>query len=215
MLKPFELCCLPAILRGGVTLSSTQVCNSPKNGRVLGKVSSGTQGTLVYLFVRLRPSFGAGEKTSEGGTVTMPLSDMFWGAYFGVCTDKYGINWMFNYAGFIATRFLPEDPPRNPRTETELRPWQQRREVQLDDRETASICRRMTRPVRCGLYATATYLARCCPVRVERAVTRSVGMPSNTTRPPSWLAHRVRRSHPSPPCGLPASAAVVRHRRAS
>ena len=27
----------------------------------------------------------------------MPLSDMLWGAYFGACTDKYGINWMFNY----------------------------------------------------------------------------------------------------------------------
>ena len=34
---------------------------------------------------------------SEGGDVTMPLQDMFWGAYFGTCTDKYGINWMFNY----------------------------------------------------------------------------------------------------------------------
>jgi uncharacterized glyoxalase superfamily protein PhnB/uncharacterized protein YndB with AHSA1/START domain len=34
---------------------------------------------------------------SEGGTVTMPLSDMFWGAYFGTFTDRYGINWMLNY----------------------------------------------------------------------------------------------------------------------
>jgi PhnB protein len=33
---------------------------------------------------------------AEGGTITMPLEDMFWGAYFGTCTDKYGINWMFN-----------------------------------------------------------------------------------------------------------------------
>lgn len=36
---------------------------------------------------------------SEGGIITMPLQDMFWGAYFGSCTDKYGINWMFNHAG--------------------------------------------------------------------------------------------------------------------
>ena len=36
---------------------------------------------------------------SEGGNVTMPLQDMFWGAYFGTCTDKYGINWMFNWIG--------------------------------------------------------------------------------------------------------------------
>ncbi|HEY5773781.1 MAG TPA: VOC family protein [Chitinophagaceae bacterium] len=34
---------------------------------------------------------------SEGGNITMPLQDMFWGAYFGTCTDKYGINWMFNW----------------------------------------------------------------------------------------------------------------------
>jgi uncharacterized glyoxalase superfamily protein PhnB/uncharacterized protein YndB with AHSA1/START domain len=33
---------------------------------------------------------------SKNGTVTMELQDMFWGAYFGSCTDKYGINWMFN-----------------------------------------------------------------------------------------------------------------------
>lgn len=33
---------------------------------------------------------------SQGGTVIMPLADMFFGAYFGQCTDKFGINWMFN-----------------------------------------------------------------------------------------------------------------------
>jgi len=33
---------------------------------------------------------------SNGGKVTMPLADMFWGAYYGSCTDKYGIQWMFN-----------------------------------------------------------------------------------------------------------------------
>lgn len=33
---------------------------------------------------------------SEGGTVTMKLQDMFWGAYFGSCIDKYGISWMVN-----------------------------------------------------------------------------------------------------------------------
>lgn len=36
------------------------------------------------------------EKLSEGGKVTMELQDMFWGDYFGSCTDKFGINWMFN-----------------------------------------------------------------------------------------------------------------------
>lgn len=35
-------------------------------------------------------------KLSEGGKKTMPLGDMFWGARFGMLTDKYGIHWMFN-----------------------------------------------------------------------------------------------------------------------
>ena len=33
---------------------------------------------------------------SEGGTVTMPLQDTFWGARFGMLKDKFGIGWMFN-----------------------------------------------------------------------------------------------------------------------
>jgi len=35
---------------------------------------------------------------TEGGQVTMPLQDMFWGAYFGSLTDRFGIQWMFNFA---------------------------------------------------------------------------------------------------------------------
>jgi PhnB protein len=33
----------------------------------------------------------------EKGTVTMPLQDQFWGAHFGMLTDQFGINWMFNF----------------------------------------------------------------------------------------------------------------------
>lgn len=35
-------------------------------------------------------------KFSEGGNVIMPLQDTFWGAKFGMLTDKYGISWMFH-----------------------------------------------------------------------------------------------------------------------
>jgi len=34
---------------------------------------------------------------SDGGTVTMPLQDTFWGATFGMLKDKYGVKWMLNY----------------------------------------------------------------------------------------------------------------------
>ena len=31
-----------------------------------------------------------------GGNITIPLSDTFWGAYFGMLIDKFGIVWMIN-----------------------------------------------------------------------------------------------------------------------
>jgi PhnB protein len=34
---------------------------------------------------------------SAGGKVTMPLDKTFWGAFFGMFTDKFNINWMVNY----------------------------------------------------------------------------------------------------------------------
>lgn len=34
---------------------------------------------------------------AEGATDCMPLQDMFWGAYWGVCLDRFGIRWMFNH----------------------------------------------------------------------------------------------------------------------
>jgi PhnB protein len=33
---------------------------------------------------------------SAGGTVTMPLEKTFWGAYFGMFADKFGVLWMIN-----------------------------------------------------------------------------------------------------------------------
>lgn len=33
---------------------------------------------------------------SADGNISMPIQEMFWGAYFGSCTDKFGINWMVN-----------------------------------------------------------------------------------------------------------------------
>ena len=34
---------------------------------------------------------------SEGGSDIAPLEDMFWGAYWGCCLDRFGIRWMFNH----------------------------------------------------------------------------------------------------------------------
>jgi PhnB protein len=37
------------------------------------------------------------QNLAADGTIKMELHQTFWGATYGELTDKYGINWMFNY----------------------------------------------------------------------------------------------------------------------
>lgn len=34
---------------------------------------------------------------SEGGNATMPMRQEFWGDYFGMLTDKFGMQWMISF----------------------------------------------------------------------------------------------------------------------
>lgn len=36
-------------------------------------------------------------RLSEGGQISMPLDNTFWGDYFGMLTDKFGVNWMVGF----------------------------------------------------------------------------------------------------------------------
>jgi PhnB protein len=35
-------------------------------------------------------------RMAEGGNITMPIQETFWAERFGMLTDKFGVNWMFN-----------------------------------------------------------------------------------------------------------------------
>lgn len=39
---------------------------------------------------------GYWDKLSASGTVNMPLEKAPWGDHFGMCTDKFGVNWLVN-----------------------------------------------------------------------------------------------------------------------
>jgi PhnB protein len=39
---------------------------------------------------------------SEGGKIEMLPNKTFWNDYFGICTDKFGVQWMLNYSGKTA-----------------------------------------------------------------------------------------------------------------
>ena len=44
-------------------------------------------------------------KLRDGGEVTMPMQETSWAERFGMCRDKFGIQWMLNFTG--AKQFQP------------------------------------------------------------------------------------------------------------
>jgi PhnB protein len=42
---------------------------------------------------------GYWDKLSSSGMITMPLEKAPWGDTFGMCADKFGVNWLVNIAG--------------------------------------------------------------------------------------------------------------------
>jgi PhnB protein len=37
------------------------------------------------------------QSLSKDGKIEMPMNKTFWGAYFGMCQDKFGVMWMINF----------------------------------------------------------------------------------------------------------------------
>lgn len=35
---------------------------------------------------------------SKEGEIKLPISEQFWGSYYGICLDKFGINWKISFS---------------------------------------------------------------------------------------------------------------------
>jgi PhnB protein len=60
----------------------------------------GTAGNLYHISIQADSKQEAERLfygLSQGGQITMPLEDAFWGAYFGMLQDRFGVQWMVNY----------------------------------------------------------------------------------------------------------------------
>jgi PhnB protein len=77
-----------------------------KHARLMGSDSGGEWAPAVNIGNNITISITADSKydaerifnaLAKGGKITMPLADTFWGDYFGMCTDKFSINWMMSY----------------------------------------------------------------------------------------------------------------------
>jgi PhnB protein len=38
------------------------------------------------------------KELGEGGKITMPIADTFWGSYFGMLNDRFGVQWMVSFS---------------------------------------------------------------------------------------------------------------------
>ena len=57
-------------------------------------------GTNFYISLDMESEEEAGRifnKLAEGGNIAMPIDKTFWGAYFGMVVDKFGVQWMVSY----------------------------------------------------------------------------------------------------------------------
>ena len=80
-----------ASLEGGAV--KLMASDSPKASDKAAKVELSLTGTDADDAV-MRKMF---DGLADGGTVKMPLEKQFWGATFGMFTDKFGVSWMVNY----------------------------------------------------------------------------------------------------------------------
>ena len=78
-------------------ISGTTLMGSDMPSAFAPSVEQGNNFSISYQTESREQTEELFNQISDGGNVTMSLRDMFWGAYFGSCTDKYGINWMFSY----------------------------------------------------------------------------------------------------------------------
>lgn len=73
---------------------------------IMGSDSPGEWATQLIVGNNMSVSVSADSKSyaddvfnglAADGNIKMPIGPTFWGDYFGMCTDKYGINWMVSF----------------------------------------------------------------------------------------------------------------------
>jgi len=76
------------------------------NNILMGSDTGGEWGAKTIVGNNISVSISAGSKDeadklynglADGGVAFMPMNNTFWGDYFGMLTDKFGINWMVSY----------------------------------------------------------------------------------------------------------------------
>jgi len=85
------------IMHVAFPISKETVLMGSDTSEAYGKVNLGTNFAISVNVESIEEADKIFNGLSAGGKVQMPMEKTFWGAYFGMFTDKFGINWMVNF----------------------------------------------------------------------------------------------------------------------
>jgi len=91
-----ELSPTPVKERGEDALSFYRSIMSDDVHRLYGPVTIGENISISVCAGSRDQAIELFEALAAGGEITLPLGNTFWGSYFGMLIDKFGIIWMVN-----------------------------------------------------------------------------------------------------------------------
>jgi PhnB protein len=82
------------IMHVSLPISNETILMGSDSNRAMGDVTMGQNISISVNAADKREADKIFNSLSSGGKITLPIADMFWGAYFGMLVDKFGIFWM-------------------------------------------------------------------------------------------------------------------------
>ena len=86
------------IMHMSFPLSEETILMGSDNNPSMGEVKTGQNLSISVSTANKAEADRVFNALAEGGQVTMPLSDTFWGSYFGMLVDPYGFIWLVEWA---------------------------------------------------------------------------------------------------------------------
>jgi PhnB protein len=82
------------VLHVGLPVGESLIMGSDNVGEAAERYKQGNNFSISLNLDSKEEADNYFRKLSEGGMVEMPMQNTFWGDYFGMTTDKFGISWM-------------------------------------------------------------------------------------------------------------------------
>lgn len=84
------------IMHTTLQIGDTMLMGSDRPGGCEEPINFGNNYSIVFRPESRDQADSLFPRLAEGGQITMALQTTFWGSYFGMCTDRFGVHWKFN-----------------------------------------------------------------------------------------------------------------------